>query len=214
MLGFIGGTGREGRGLGLRFALAGERVLIGSRDEGRAREAAEGLAKLVPPGAVSGALNEEVARQADVVFVTVPYAAQKDTLSSLKNSLAGKIVVSAVVPLSFDDGRIASVPVAEGSAALQAKAILGASRLVAAFHTIDARDLLSPQKPIVSDVVVCSDDDDAKALVMGLAEKIKGIRAVNGGGLQNAGYVEGITALLANINRIYKAHSSIKIVGI
>ncbi|MCI0438566.1 MAG: NADPH-dependent F420 reductase [Chloroflexi bacterium] len=214
MLGFIGGTGPEGKGLALRLALAGEQVVIGSRDEGRAREAADSLSEHLPPGAARGALNRDVAKESDVVFVVVPYAAQKDTLWALKDELAGKIVVDVVAPLEFVKGRASAVRVEEGSAALQAQAILPDSRIVAAFQTISARDLLEPGKPLDTDVIVCADDEDAKAAVMRLAETISGVRAVNGGGLENARYVEDFTALLLNINRIYKARSKIKIVGI
>lgn len=214
MLGFIGGTGPEGKGLALRLALAGETVMIGSRDEGRAREAADSLSEHLPPGAARGALNRDVAKESDVVFVVVPYAAQKDTLAALHGELAGKIVVDVVAPLEFVKGRASAVRVEEGSAALQAQAILPDSRIVAAFQTISARDLLEPGKPLDTDVIVCADDEDAKAAVMRLAETISGVRAVNGGGLENARYVEDFTALLLNINRIYKARSKIKIVGI
>ena len=114
MLGFIGGTGPEGRGLALRLALAGEKALIGSRDEARARQAVESISRFLPQGALRGALNTEVANTADIVFVVVPYAAQRDTLVSLKGELAGKIVVDAVVPLAFSKGRARAVPVEEG----------------------------------------------------------------------------------------------------
>ena len=215
MLGFIGGTGPEGRGLALRFAIAGERVVIGSRDQGRAEEAAHSISGLVPSGSVRGALNRDVAREADIVFVSVPYPAHKDMLSPMKKQLAGKIVVDVVAPVAFSKGRGASaMPVEEGSVALQAQAILADSAVVAAFQTVSAQDLLVPDRSIGADVVVCADDTDAKEAVMKLAEKIKGVRAVNGGGLENARYVEDFAALLININRIYKAHSSIKIVGI
>lgn len=214
MLGFIGGTGPEGRGLALRFAMAGEQVLIGSRDGARAGEAAESLSPSVPPGSVRGALNPAVASQSDIVFVAVPYAAHRDTLASLKEHLGGKVVVDVVAPLAFSRGRARAVPVEEGSVALQAQAILPRSKVVAAFQTISAHDLLVPDKAIDSDVVVCADDDEARKVVMKLAETIRGLRAVNGGGLENARYVEDFTALLLNINRIYRAHSAIKIVGI
>ena len=214
MLGFIGGTGPEGRGLAVRFALAGERVLIGSRDRERASEAAESVSEFAPSGLASGALNRDVARGAEVVFVTVPYAGHRDTLASLKEELAGKIVVDVVAPLAFDKGRARAIRVEEGSAAMQAQAILANSTVVAAFQAISAPDLLVPDKLIDSDVVVCADDADAKDLVMRLAEKIEGVRAVDGGGLENARYVEDFTALLLNINRIYKARSTVKIAGI
>ena len=214
MLGIIGGTGPEGRGLALRFALAGEQVLIGSREEGRAREAAESISGLVPPGSVRGALNREVAREAGTVFVAVPYAAHRETLSCLRRELAGKTVVDVVSPLAFSKGRATAIIVEEGSAALQAQAVLKDSAVVSAFHTISAVGLLASGESIDSDVVVCADDEPAKDLVMKLAERIPGVRAINGGGLENARYVEDFTALLLNINRIYRAHSTIKIVGI
>ena len=214
MLGFIGGTGPEGRGLALRFALAGEDVLIGSRDAGRAEEAAADVSAHDLKGSVAGALNADVARRADIVLVTVPYAGHPETLTALKGPLAGKVVVDVVAPLAVEKGRARALRVEEGSAALQAQAILDRSNVVAAFQTISARDLLVPERAIDSDVVVCGDDAEAKKTVMALAEKIDGLRAVDGGGLDNARYVEDFTALLLNINRIYKAHSSIKIAGI
>ena len=214
MLGFIGGTGPEGRGLALRFAMAGEKVIIGSRDEDRAREAAKSVSGSAPSGSVIAGLNPDAADEADIVFVCVPYAAHRATLSPMKRQLAGKIVVDVVAPVTFSKGRAGAIPVDEGSVALQAQAILADSSVVAAFQTVSAPDLLVPDKSIDADVVVCADEPDAKETVMRLAEKIKGVRAVNGGGLENARYVEDFVALLININRIYKAHSSIKIVGI
>ena len=214
IVGFLGGTGPEGRGLALRLALAGERVLIGSREESRARDAAESLASLAPSVAISGATNSETARVAHVVFITVPYAAQKPTLVAVKTWLAGKIVVPVVAPLAVRKGVARALQVEEGSAALEAQAVLPDSKVVAAFQTISAHDLLAAEKDIDSDVVVCGDDAEAKGLVMELAEKVRNIRAVDGGGLQNARYVEDLTALLLNINRIYKVRSAIKIVGL
>ena len=214
MLGIVGGTGPEGRGLALRFALAGEHVLIGSRDESRARSAAESVLEHAPAGSVGGAANAEVASSADVVLVSVPYAAQRDTLAALTEELAGKTVVSLVAPLEFNRGLASAVRVEEGSAALQAQAILPDSTVAAAFQNVSAEDLLVPDKSIDSDVIVCADDADARRLVMDMAERIEGVRAVNGGGLANARYVEDLTALLLNINRNYRAHSSIRITGI
>ena len=214
MLGFIGGTGPEGRGLALRLALTGEEVLIGSRDIGRAIEAAKRIATLAPSASIAGAVNSEVARRADVVFVTVPYPAQRATLEGLARFLSAKTVVDVVAPIEFSDGIARAVPVAEGSAAQQAQAILEDSTVVAAFQSISASDLLVQKRRLQSDVVVCADDGEAKARVMGLAERIEGIRPIDGGGLENARYVEDLTALLLNINRIYKVHSSIKIIGV
>ena len=214
MLGFIGGTGPEGRGLALRFAMAGQRALIGSRDEERAREAAGSISQSLPQGPVAGGLNRDVAAQADIVFVTIPYEAHRGTLASIKAELAGKTVVDVVAPLAFSKGHARAIPVEEGSVALQAQEILKRSTIVAAFQTISAHELLVPNRRIDSDVVVCADDAEARETVMRLAELIEGVRAVNGGGLENARYVEDFTALLLNVNRIYKARSTIRIGGI
>ena len=196
------------------MALAGEQVLIGSRDRDRANRSAVELSKQAQSATISGDLNEAVASRSGPVFITVPYAAQRVTLPALKGPLAGKVVVDVVAPVAVSDGVARALPVAEGSAALEAQALLPASHVVAAFHTISARDLLAADRPVESDVVVCAVDADAKATVMKLAEKIPGIRAVDGGGLENARYVEDFTALLMNINRLYKARSAIRIVGI
>ena len=213
-IGFIGGTGPEGRGLGLRFAMAGEEVMIGSRDEARAQEAAQRILKAEPVAAVTGGANLDVARVADPVFLTVPYEAQAQSLAQLGDALSGKSVVSVVAPLTFSKGVARALAVAEGSAALAAQAALPDSTIVAAFQTISAHDLLDRDMPVESDVVVCSDGAQAKTAIMSLAQKISGVRALDGGRLQNAEYVEGFTALLLNLNRTYKTRTAIRIVGI
>ena len=214
MIGFIGGTGREGRGLGLRLALAGHDVIVGSRDTARAQDAAERIAVRAPGASVQAGLNEDVAEKAETVFVTVPYAAQRPVLGPLAGALSGKIVITTVVPLRFDASGASFLPIEAGSAAIEARKTLPDSRVVAAFQTISAQDLLNPARRLDSDVVVCSDDEEAKEAVTGLAEEIPGIRAVDGGGLRNAVFVEHITLLLLNINRIYKARSAIRLTGI
>ncbi|MBF8267413.1 MAG: oxidoreductase [Dehalococcoidia bacterium] len=214
MLGFLGGTGPEGRGLALRLALAGERVIIGSREAARAEEAATGLKALGHLSEVYSGLNEEVARRGDIVFISVPFPAQRGLLEPLQEALSGKVVVDTVSPLAFSQGRFRTLAVEEGSAALQAQAILPGSRVVAAFQTVSAQDLLVPNRVLEGDVVVCGDDEEARGVVMSLAKLIPDLRAVNGGGLDSSRYVEGITALLLNINRLYRGRSGIRVVGI
>ena len=214
MLGIIGGTGPEGRGLGLRYALAGEDIFIGSRSTVRAEQIASRISSYDIKGRVKGGSNEEAAQESDILIISVPYSGHFETLTALQKSLAEKIVIDVVVPLSIDQGRALSIPVEQGSVAKQAEGILLNSNVVAAFQTISARDLLIPDKIIDSDVVVCSNDTDAKLVVMSLVEKIADLRAVDGGDLENAGYLENFTALLLNINKIYKAHSSLRITGI
>jgi NADPH-dependent F420 reductase len=214
MIGFVGGTGPDGMGLALRFAMAGNPVLIGSRNARRAQDAADSVTALADGLRVAGALNEEVCIESDVVFVTVPYAGHQPTLESNRYRLQEKIVVDVVVPLEFGRGGARAIEVPEGSAAQQAQAILPESKVVGAFHNVSADELLKPAARVDSDVIVCSDDAEAKSQIMRLAEVIDGVRAVDGDGLHNSRYVEQFTAMLININRIYKTHSTIKIVGI
>ncbi|MDE2860254.1 MAG: NADPH-dependent F420 reductase [Chloroflexota bacterium] len=214
MLGFLGGTGPEGMGLALRLGLAGEPVFIGSRDAARATAAGESLRAQGVTTDVQGGLNEEAAERADTVVVAVPFEAQRAVLVPLRERLRGKIVLDTAVALTRTGGVFELLHVEEGSAALQAQALLPGSNMVAAFQTISARDLLDAPHPVEGDVVVCADDAAAKRLVMGLAERIPALRAVDGGGLAGSRYVEGLTPLLLNVNRLYKARTAIRIVGI
>ena len=214
MLAFLGGTGPEGRGLALRLALAGEEIVIGSRDEARAKECAKDLSELAPGRAISGDVNEVAVQRADVIFVTVPYAGQKALLEQVATRLAGKLVVDVVAPLAVSKGRARAIPVEEGSAAMQAQQILPDSYVVAASQNISAAELIVPDRVMEGDVVVCSDHLEPKQRVMEMVTKIRDLRPVDGDGLENAKYIEEFTAMLLNINRIYKAHSMIKIVGV
>ena len=215
MLAFLGGTGPEGKGLALRMAMAGEDVIIGSRDSTRAKEAAEALLELAPGTSIMGDVNDIAAHKGDLVFVTVPYEGQAALLEQLGSHLLGKVVVTAVAPMSIVRGRGAiAVDVEDGSAAQETQRILASSHVVAAFQNISAVKLIDPQAEMEGDVVVCSDHQGSKEQVMELVAKVRNLRAVDGSGLENAKYVEQLTALLVNINRIYKAHSMIKIVGV
>ena len=211
----LGGTGPEGKGLALRLAMGGEAPIIGSRDAARGASAAEELAQTVPGVVINGSDNAGAVAAADVVFLAFPYEGQRPVLEDLGPALKGKIVVSVIAPMKFERGKGASaVEVEAGSAAEEAQEMLPDSQIVAAFQNASAEELLDPVAIMEGDVVVCSDHADAKKLVMGLADKIKNLRGVDGGSLANAKYVEQITPLLVNINRIYKIHASIKIVGI
>jgi NADPH-dependent F420 reductase len=214
MIAFIGGTGPEGLGLALRLAAAGEEVVIGSRKLERAEAAADWVRERSPSARVRGALNVDAVAGADVVFVTVPHSGQSPALAELAGALAGKVVVNTVVPVTFEKGRARPVPVEDGSAAEEAQRLLPGSRLAAAFHTLSAHKLQDVNSSIEGDVLVCSDDPDAKAAAMALAEKIPGLRPVDAGPLVNARYVETITVLLLNLNRIHKAETGVRIVGL
>ena len=215
MLAFLGGTGPEGRGLALRLALAGEGVIIGSRDASRAAATAEDLLKLAPGRDIQGAANADAAAQARVVFLTFPYEGQRPTLEQLGEALAGKTVVNVIAPMQFQRGRGASaIEVAAGSAAQEAQELLPGSLVAAAFQNVSAEELQEPSVTMEGDVIVCSDHAAAKEVVMDLTPKIPNLRPVDGGALANAKYVEQITPLLVNINRIYKVHAGIKIAGL
>jgi NADPH-dependent F420 reductase len=201
-------------GLALRLAQAGERIIIGSRSEARGRAAADKIRARLPQADVRGAENAAAAREADVIIVTVPYEGQIETLELLRNHIAAKVVIDAVVPLDLGRGRVSVLPVEEGSAVQQAQRLLPRARVAAAFQHINAERLADLDAPLDADVVVCSDDPDAKRTAMALAEKMKGVRALDGGGLANACYLEEITALLVTLSRIYNARSGVRFTGI
>jgi NADPH-dependent F420 reductase len=213
-LAFIGGTGPEGMGLALRFAKAGHEIIIGSRQAERAQEAARAIRERVPNARAAGCLNHEAAREGEVVFLTVPYQGQRETLPPLREALDSKVIVDTIAPLHFDKGTASALPVEEGSAAEQAQKLVPEGRVVGSFHNLSARELANLDHSLEGDVIVVSDDKEAKQLVMELARQLSGVRAVDGGRLANARYVENLTALLLNINRIYKANTTIKVVGI
>lgn len=210
----VGGTGPEGRGLGLRLAMAGHEVVIGSRDAGRAAEAAAGLLKTRPGLPITGAANEEAVSGADAVLLSVPFEGLRPTAIALRDRLAGKLVISIVAPLEFADGQMRAVSVPEGSAGELTRDLLPESRVASAFQNLSARDLLKPDVKLHGDVAVCADDDDARRETLDLAGDISGLRGVDAGPLSNSRYVEELTALLVNINRIHKAHSTIKFLGV
>ncbi len=209
-----GGTGPEGRGLGLRLAIAGHDIVIGSRDAGRAAEAAAGLLETRPGLAIAGAANEDAARDADCVLLSVPFDGLRPTATALRDTLAGKLVVSIVAPMEFADGQMRAVPTPEGSAGELTRDLLPDSRVASAFQNLSARDLLQPDTALRGDVAVCADDPEARRETLALVDCIDGLRGVDAGPLSNSRYVEELTALLVNINRIHKAHSTIQFLGV
>ena len=216
MISIIGGTGPEGKGLGLRLAMAGEKVFIGSREEPKGQEVAQQIKKIegVRNITVEGGSNFNAAKMGDIIIISTPYSGHKQTLMDYASLLKDKIIIDVVVPLSFSKGKISTLPILEGSVAEEAQEILKESSVVGAFHNVSAEDLLIPNKKMDCDVIVCSNNQDSKKTVIQLTEKILGLRGIDGGGLHNSKYVEDFTALLININKIYKTHSSIKISGI
>ena len=213
-IGILGGTGKEGAGLAVRWAQAGHEIVIGSRDAERARAKAAELSALVTGARIQGLGNREAAASADLVVIAVPAGGLAATLPEVREACRGKVVVSTVVPLTFGGPRLFTPP-AQGSSAEEAQELLGAeARVVAAFHHIAAHELSATEHDIECDLLVCGGDAEAKKRVGELGVSM-GLRIVDVGALSNAGPLEGITAVLATINRRYKLkNSGIKITGL
>ena len=213
----LGGTGPEGFGLALRWAKAGETVIIGSRDAQRAQDAADKIKQRIPGANVSGADNTAACDIADLLVLTIPFEGHAALLKQLKPAIRpGSIVIDTTVPLAASVGGRATrtLGVWQGSAAQEtAELVPKGISVVAAFHNVGA-ELLNADGPVDCDVIVCSDDPNASQIVRNLAKKIPGVRALDGGKLENARIVEQITALLIGLNIRHKGHSGIRITGL
>ena len=214
----IGGTGKEGLGLALRWAQAGEPVIIGSRDAKRAQDTADKIKQRVGSAAkVSGDTNAAACAATDLIILTIPFESHAELLNQLKPSIRpGSIVIDTTVPLAASIGGRATrtLGVWQGSAAQQTAELLSKEvTVVAAFHNVSS-ELLNADGLVDCDVIVCSDHAEAIPVVQALAAKIPGVRAINGGKLENARIVEQITALLIGMNIRHKAHSGIRITGL
>jgi NADPH-dependent F420 reductase len=214
----LGGTGPAGMGLALRWARAGETILLGSRSPERAKQAAARIRDKAGKGAkISGDENSVVCAAADLLALTVPFEGQSDLLKQLKPAFqAGSILIDATVPLASSVGGRASrvLGVWQGSAAQQAAELVPKGvTVVGAFHNCSA-DILNGDDPVECDVIVCSDAPEATRLVCDLAAKIPGVRAIDGGKLENARIVEQITALLIGLNIRHKGHAGVRVTGL
>jgi NADPH-dependent F420 reductase len=210
VVGIVGGTGPQGRGLARRLSQGGVEVVLGSRSADRALDSAQGLGD-----GVRGGTNEDCVRAAGVVIVAVPWDGHRDTLVALADELAGKVVVDCVNPLAFDKQGAYPVRVPEGSAAQQAQALAPGATVVAAFHHLSAVTLLDESvQSVGSDVLVLGDDREATDLVQALAERIAGCRGIFAGRLRNAGQVEALTANLIAVNRRYKVHAGLRVTDV
>ncbi len=212
-LGLVGGTGKEGTGLSVRWAQAGHTVSIGSREAERAvQKAAELSAE--SKQTIRGADNVSICSDADVVVLCVPYSAHKSTLESLKDVLQGKVVIDITVPLKPPAVREVHLPEGQ-SAALEAQAVLGAGvKLVAALHHVSSVHLQDPDHEMHYDVLVCSDDAAAKEIAVGLIKDL-GMRGLDAGPIKNAVALESMTPVLLYMNKRYKsAGTGIHITGI
>jgi NADPH-dependent F420 reductase len=214
----VGGTGALGFGLTLRLGRAGVPVVIGSRDAGRAREAAARASGLVAEGSFTGLDNAEAVAGHELVLVCVPFRNQSETLANLRNALrAGQLLIDATVPLAAAAGGKATrtLGVWQGSAAQQAQEMAPEGvRVVSAFHTVSAALLADLEHELDEDVLICGDRRPDKAKVAELVEAISGLRAVDCGGLELARIVEQLTPLIISINVRHKARAGIKITGL
>jgi 8-hydroxy-5-deazaflavin:NADPH oxidoreductase len=214
----IGGTGALGWGLALRLATSGQPVVIGSRSVERATQAVERLGDAVPSAEVEGLVNEEAARRGPIVFLTVPFRAQSENLTNLREALEpGQILVDCTVPTAaaVSGKATRTLGVWQGSAAQQAQEMVPEGvTVVAALHTVSAPTLGDPGAELDEDVLICGDRRADKARVAGIVELVPGLRAVNAGTLEMARIVEQLTPLLISINARYKLHAGIRITGL
>ena len=215
----VGGTGAEGFGLGLRLARAGARLRIGSRDLGKAQDAARRIAEMAGRGQVEGRLNPEAVSEAGIVILTVPLAAQIGILKSVRTSFRpGAVLVDATVPLEAAiGGRVSRLlTLWAGSAAQQAaQHVPEGVAVTSAFHCLSAEVLADLERDVESDVLICGDSVNAKAAVRDLLKLIPGARAVDAGPLENSRFAESLAALLISLNLRYKVKSSgVRITGL
>ncbi len=214
----VGGTGALGFGLALRLAAAGRPVAIGSRDAGRAEEAAARVREQVPGAQVEGLENARAAPRGPIVFLAVPFRAQSENLTNLKDALSeGQVLVDCTVPLaaavSGKATRLLGVP--QGSAAQQAQEMApGGVTVVSALHTVSAATLGKLDAELDEDVLVAGDSQEAKRRVAALIDLIAGLRAVDAGRLEVARLIEGLTPLLISVNIRHKAHAGVKLTGL
>lgn len=209
----LGGTGKEGSGLALRWANAGHTVVIGSRDATKAVAVAQELNLVFGDERIAGADNLAAAQASEVIVLSVPYAAHTDTLTAVKSAVSGKVIIDVTVPINPADFLRVFVP-AGGSASKEAQAIVGSdAHVVAAFQNISATHLKKLDAVVDCDVLVCGDDDAAKQIGMQLVRDV-GMKAWDAGPLDNAVVVEGLTPILLGINKRHKIKGAgIRITG-
>jgi NADPH-dependent F420 reductase len=214
----IGGTGALGAGLARRWVKAGVPVVLGSRDAGRAEEAAAKVRADVPDADVTGLENGEAATKGEIVFLTVPFRAQSENLNNLREALRpGQLLVDCTVPLAaaVSGKATRSLGVWQGSAAQQAQEMVPEGvTVVSALHTVGAPTLADLDAELGEDILVCGDKKADKARVARLIEQIPGLRAVNAGALEMARIVEQLTPMLISVNTRYKTHAGIRLTGL
>ena len=213
-IGVLGGTGKEGSGLAYRWALKGHKIIIGSRDPAKAEAGALELNRLLEGKAVVRGANNLDAAQAELVVLTVPYAAQLATAESVAERLAGKILIDVTVPLMPPKVDRAQLPNGESAVVALQRRLGAAVKVVSAFQNVSATHLKDAAHAVDCDVLVCGDDADAREVVIGLARDA-GLRAWHAGVLANSIAAEALTSVLIAINKRYKvAGSGIRITGL
>lgn len=210
----IGGTGKEGSGLAMRWARAGYEIIIGSRSAEKGARVAQELNERAGVTSIRGTDNVSAAQQGDVVVLSVPYSAHLDTLAQIKEAVQGKVLIDVTVPLKPPKVTVVHIPEG-GSATQEAQDFLGEGvKVVAAFQNISAAHLADPDHAIDCDVLVCGNDKAAKAVAIELA-RAAGMRGLDAGPLANAVVIEGLTPILIGINKRYKARGAgIRITGL
>lgn len=210
----LGGTGNEGFGLGFRWATAGHEIIIGSRLTEKGADAAVKMLELVPGGNIQGTNNLEAAESAELIVLSVPYAAQKATLESVMPALDDKLLITVVAPTGEKAARVWRLPSGLSAAEEAQQQVGDKTRVVAAFQNIGAHHLLDVDHTMDCDVLVCGDKGADKQVAISLCEDA-GMRGINAGALQNASAVEGMTSVLIAINIIHKVKSAgIRITGL
>jgi NADPH-dependent F420 reductase len=212
----IGGAGELGFGLALRFANAGAKIVIGSRDEKKAQDAAARVKTAVAAADVIGLGNADAAAKATIVILAVPFSAQAAILKSIKPALKSAILVDTTVPLAAGVGGKPTrlLGVWEGSAAQAARELLPGVPVVSAFHNVSADVLQDLSAKPDCDILICGDDAAAKERVASLVNLVPGLRPLDAGALEMSRIVESLTALLIALNRRYKVrHAGIRITG-
>ncbi|CAN5119885.1 NADPH-dependent F420 reductase [soil metagenome] len=212
MIGIIGGTGPQGKGLAYRLAVAGIDVLLGSRSADKGEAVAAELAG-AGAGTVMGAANGDLPGRCEMLLVAVPYDGLDDTLGPLADDVDGQVVMSAVNRLGFKGGPH-PVPVEAGSSAQQIAALLPGGRVTTAFNNVSAVHLMDEGHVFDEDVLVCGDDAEAVVLTTALVDRVAGLRGVPSGPLHHAATIEAMTAVIISINKSHKTNAGVKISGL
>jgi 8-hydroxy-5-deazaflavin:NADPH oxidoreductase len=213
-IGIFGGTGDLGRGLALNFAAAGHEIVVGSRSQERADQAAAGLAEALPEGTFTPRENVAAAEECDLAVVSIPHEGIESTIPPMADALAGKVVVSVVNALRFGkSGAIAIRDMPGGSCGAQIQDLAPEAKVVVAYNNLPAAGL-QRREHLGADVLVCGKSREARQQVIELTSAIPGTRALDAGPLANASILEGMTAVIINLNRRYKGEASVSISGL